>query len=139
MNEALLPLLKADLYAIGADLIPTLRGGRCECGYVFFPMQSFGCERCGRSGSSLTPISLTGRGRLRAAATVHVHADAKRTAPFVIGTIELEDGPIIRTLLLDAPPDREAPGTRVEAVLVPVESPDGEEALDLRFRPVTSQ
>lgn len=100
-------------------------------------MQTFGCERCGSSGAALQPLSLAGRGRLRSAATVHIHADEKRTTPFVIGTIALDDGPIVRTLLLDAPADRDAPGTRVEAVLVPVEAAEtGTRALDLRFRPV---
>jgi len=160
MSDAPLPLLKPDLYESGAEQesecrdgqepecrerrsagaathdTPTLRGGRCECGHVFFPMQTFGCERCGRSGTALQVFSLTGRGRLRAAATVHIHADEKRKTPFVIGTIALDDGPIVRTLLLDPPADRDAPGTRVEAMLVPVETAELGHALDLRFRPV---
>jgi uncharacterized protein len=131
-----LPLLKPDLYAAGVPT-PTLSGGRCECGYVFFPMQTFGCERCGRSGTALQPIALAGRGQLRSAATVHLHADQIRKTPFVIGTIALDDGPLVRTLLLDIPSDREAPGIRVEAVLVPVTTSDpSQDALDLRFRAV---
>ena len=137
MSDAPLPLLKPDLYESGVNDTPLLRGGRCECGHVFFPMQTFGCERCGRSGAALQPLSLAGRGRLRSAATVHIHADEKRKTPFVIGTIALDDGPIVRTLLLDPPADRDAPGTRVEAMLVPIETVEsGQHALDLRFRPV---
>lgn len=45
-----LDLLKPDLYGLGAAGTPTLLGGRCECGYVFFPMQTFGCEI--RSGAA---------------------------------------------------------------------------------------
>jgi uncharacterized OB-fold protein len=100
-------------------------------------MQRFGCERCGRSGAALHPLSLAGRGHLRSAATVHIHADEKRGTPFVIGTITLDDGPIVRTLLIDVPADRDAPGMRVEALLVPVETAEpGQYVLDLRFRPV---
>jgi uncharacterized OB-fold protein len=98
-------------------------------------MQSFGCERCGRFGHALQAYDLKARGTLRCATTVHVHADANRTAPFVIGMIALEDGPVIRTLIIDSPPDHEAAGAQVEAVLIGVPCESGE-ALDLRFRPV---
>ena len=135
MHPSSLSLLKPALYARNGDQLPVLLGGRCECGHVFFPMQTFGCECCGRSGESLQPIALQGRGQLRCAATVHVHADEKRLAPFVIGTIALDDGPVIRTLLLDAPADHEAAGTRVEATFVAVDTEFGK-AFDLRFRAV---
>jgi uncharacterized OB-fold protein len=139
MADSTTPLLKPELYAVDASGAPILLGGRCECGYVFFPMQTFGCERCGRAGSALQPFALAARGRLRSAATVHVHADEKRAAPFVIGTIALDDGPLVRTLLVDPPPDREAPGTRVEAILMPVATSQSErEAMDLRFRPTSA-
>ncbi|HEY8537713.1 MAG TPA: OB-fold domain-containing protein [Steroidobacteraceae bacterium] len=137
MSDASLPLLKPALYARG-ERAPVLLGGRCECGHIFFPMQTFGCERCGRFGKALQPMQLRGHGRLRAAATVHVHADEKRPTPFTVGTIELDDGPVIRTLLLNASPDHAAPGTEVEAMFVEVETSDGEKVLDLRFRPVVS-
>jgi len=126
-----LPLLKPTLYARREGAPPVLLGGRCACGHAFFPMQTFGCERCGRFGDALQPQDLQGRGTLRSAATVHVHADEKRPAPFVVGTIALDDGPVIRTLLTEDC----APGARVEAVLIPVEA-DGGRALDLRFRAV---
>lgn len=155
MTDASPSLLKPDLYEAGETgagqeskclerrsagvAVPLLRGGRCDCGYVFFPMQTFGCERCGRTGDALQPHPLIGRGRLRSAATVHVHADEKRKTPFVIGTVALDGGPIIRTLLLDAVDDRAALGMRVEAVLVPVDLPEQEKTvLDLRFRAESS-
>lgn len=136
MPDATLPLLKPDLYAPGPAHTPVLRGGRCECGFVFFPMQTFGCERCGRNGEALAPYSLAGRGRLRAVATVHVHADDKRKTPFVIGAIELDEGPIVRTLLEGISAERNLTDARVEAVLTPVDTVPGAQALDLRFRPV---
>jgi uncharacterized OB-fold protein len=136
MFDSSLPLLKPALYARGDDGAPVLLGGRCECGHVFFPMQTFGCERCGKFGAALQPLLLQGRGELRSAATVHVHADAARPAPFVIGTIALDDGPVIRTLLIPPVTDYATSGIRVEAVLSPVEIEDGEQALDLRFRAV---
>lgn len=137
MPHSSLPVLKPALYARNGDQPPLLLGGRCECGYVFFPMQTFGCERCGKFGDALQPMTLQGRGQLRSAATVHIHADERRRAPFVIGTIALDDGPVIRTVLLDAPADHVAPGTRVEATLTPVDT-DAGQALDLRFRALQS-
>lgn len=134
MPDALLPLLKQDLYAIGPTSAPVLLGGRCECGFVFFPMQTFGCERCGRNGVALTPCSLAGHGRLRSFATVHLHADDKRKTPFVIGAIELDDGPIVRTLLDGVSAERNIAGARVEAVLIAVDAESGAQALDLRFK-----
>ena len=128
------PLLKAALYAPDDSGVPVLRGGRCVCGYTFFPMQTYGCERCGRTGEDLQPTELSGWGRLVATAAVYVHSDHKRPTPFVIGTVALDDGPVIRTLLTEAPPAN-SEQVRVAATLVPVDSADGNgTALDLRFR-----
>ena len=129
------PLLKSSLYASDTSGVPVLRGGRCVCGYTFFPMQTFGCERCGRTGDDLQPIELSGSGRLVATAAVYVHSDHKRPTPFVIGTVALDDGPVIRTLLTEVPRTYSEKPVRVAATLVPVESSDGNgAALDLRFR-----
>jgi uncharacterized protein len=128
------PMLKSALYAPATSGIPVLHGGRCVCGYTFFPMQTFGCERCGRTGDDLQPIELSGCGTLVATAAVYVHSDRRRPTPFVIGTVALDDGPVIRTLLTEAPPAHNKQSVRVAATLVPVESTEGGAALDLRFR-----
>jgi uncharacterized OB-fold protein len=129
-------LYKPALYSQSENGEIALLGGRCECGYVFFPMQRFGCERCGRD-NSLQPFALRASGTLIASAVVHLHADKRRTAPFVVGTIALDDGPVVRTLLSEAPP-QVANAVRVTATLVPIKVGDeGQEALDLRFKPLT--
>jgi uncharacterized OB-fold protein len=131
-----LTLYKPALYSQSESGEIALLGGRCGCGYVFFPMQQFGCERCGRS-NSLQPFALRGSGTLIASATVHFHADKRRTAPFVVGTIALDDGPVVRTLLTVAPP-KHTDAVRVTATLSSVKvGDDGSEALDLRFEPAT--
>ncbi|MBN9086800.1 MAG: OB-fold domain-containing protein [Reyranella sp.] len=119
-------LLKPSLYTPAA----TLLGGRCACGHVFYPMQTHGCEVCGRHGGDLQPMTLSGRGTLLSSTVVHLHADKARPAPFSIGKIALEEGPVVRTLLVDPAPSI-APGTAMKATLVPVE--DGKR--DLRFAP----
>lgn len=128
-------LLKPTLYrAEGSEADPShpaLLGGACECGYVFFPPQGYGCERCGRT--ALKPRVLSGRGRLIASARVHLHGGKTRQAPFTVGSIQLDDGPIVRTLLVDA--DTIMPGDQVVTTLVPAADAEGAEQLDLRFTP----
>ncbi|MBY4897063.1 Zn-ribbon domain-containing OB-fold protein [Cupriavidus sp. AU9028] len=132
------PLLKPSLYEAGgpgATGSASLKGGRClACGYVFFPLQRYGCEQCGAHGDALAPATLAGTGTLLARATVHMHARPERTAPFVIGTVRLDDGPVVRTLLDASPTAPPSCGTRMRAMLVEV--PGTEPAVlvrDLRF------
>jgi uncharacterized OB-fold protein len=83
---------------------PALIGGRCGCGHLFFPMQRLGCEKCGRAGADLAETVLSGSGRLRAHAQVHLHARPVPKVPFTVVEIALDDGPLIRALL-DQPTD----------------------------------
>lgn len=128
------PLLKPALYRVegtgAAPDVPALLGSVCACGYVFFPAQSYGCERCG--SQALAPRLLSGVGHVLASARVHLHHGKGREAPFTIGAIVLDDGPIVRTLLADADAAVSV-GDRVVAVLAPVTDPDGAPRLDLRF------
>lgn len=128
-----LALFKPELYRYNGTASrphnPALIGGRCgSCSYVYFPFRSYGCERCG--SGDLAMLELAGHGRLVAAVEVHFHPAADRNAPFTIGTIALDDGPVIRTLLLAG--DRFITGDPVVAVLAPVRVGDAE-MLDLRF------
>jgi hypothetical protein len=129
-------LLKPTLYrAEGTEAAPghpALLGGACACGYVFFPLQPYGCERCG--GLDLRPKALAGAGRLLAAARVHLHAGKGREAPFTVGSIRLDDGPIVRTLI-EGDETLLQPGTPMVTVLSPATDAEGMERLDLRFAP----
>lgn len=134
-------LLKPSLYRReGTDMVPdhpALLGSRCECGYVHFPPQTYGCEQCGRYGASLHESALSGRGQVLSVATVHIH-QAKADpdvmpleAPFTLATVQLDDGPRIRGLLTDDCTDA-VPGMSVCTTLVDV-GRDGHTVLDLRF------
>jgi hypothetical protein len=127
-------LLKPALYhseGSNADSAhPALLGGACTCGYVFFPMQSFGCERCGRT--DVKERALSGRGRLLASARVHLHAGKHRQAPFTVGSIALEDGPIVRTILIDDDKPFH-PGDEMVTALVEAHDAEGNAKRDLRF------
>mgnify|MGYP005714137211 CR=1 FL=1 len=90
-------LLKPELYAESAGGTVTLAGGACECGYLFFPWQRYGCERCG--GTTLRRKPLVARGILRSSATVHVFRGEGYEVPFTVGSIALDEGPVIRALV----------------------------------------
>lgn len=98
---------------------PVLIGGRCrKCGAVFFPMQTYGCERCGEPGEGLEAADLAGRGRLVAYSQVNLHAQPSPPTPFTAVVIRLDDGPTIRALL-DPPVDAGLKaGQRMQARLV---------------------
>jgi uncharacterized OB-fold protein len=114
--------------------VPQLKGGRCACGYVFFPMQTFGCERCGATGSSLQAQLLEGRGRLVSSARVLMHAADNRKPPFAVATVKLDSGPVLRTLFADHTEESLPVGTRVQACLVEVARSDsGDPIGELRF------
>jgi len=129
-------LLKPGLYRRAGSSArpdhPALLGGACACGYVFFPLQRYGCERCG--GLDLEPRVLTGAGRLLAAARVHLHAGKGREAPFTVGSIKLDDGPIVRTLI-EGDESQLRPGASMVTILAAVTDAEGEERFDLRFAP----
>ncbi|HWD67251.1 MAG TPA: zinc ribbon domain-containing protein [Caulobacteraceae bacterium] len=115
---------------------PALLGGVCGAGHVFFPLQRYGCERCG--SLDLEPKALSGVGRLLASARVHLHLGKGREAPFTVGAIQLEDGPIVRTLIIETAAPLRA-GAIMATALVAVVDAEGRECLDLRFEPEPAQ
>ena len=131
-----LTLLKPTLYRVEGSAAapdhPVLLGGVCACGHVFFPLQHYGCERCG--GLDLQPKALAGAGELIASARVHLHPGKGREAPFTVGSIRLDDGPIVRTLIEVDETDLR-PGTRMATCLVEALDLEGASHLDLRFAP----
>jgi hypothetical protein len=116
---------------------PALLGGRCvACGYVFFPMQTYGCEACG--SQNLTPKALSGRGRLIASAEVFISGNKSFPAPYVVGSIVTDDGAVVRAVL-DIPPDAHlVPGAVMVTRLVPETRPD-RGTQDLRFAPAAAE
>lgn len=139
MVEELAPPPPALFTAEGTSALPghpALLGGRCQsCGFVFFPMQSYGCDNCG--STDLAPSALSGRGKLIASAEVHVPAGKHRPAPFTVGAIITDDGAKLR-VILDVPPGQHLKnGTMMVTRLVPETRPNRGE-FDLRFAPETA-
>jgi uncharacterized protein len=124
-----------ELYSAEEVPEPFLKGARCRaCGYVFFPPQSYGCESCGAPPTELESVQLKGRGSLRSFATVHVHHGKGIDAPFTIGVVALDDGPIIRTVLAERTDEGLRIGDRMHSALVPVGADEkGNNVVELRF------
>ena len=80
----------------------SLNGVQCgACGFLAFPYQAYGCERCGATGDALSVKPLGPQGTLTAFAMVHLHFGKDIEAPFIIGAITLEGGPTLRCTLME--------------------------------------
>jgi len=103
----------------------SLNGVSCKaCGFLAFPHQSYGCERCGASGEALSERPLSPHGRLNAFASVHLHFGKDIEAPFIIGTITLDDGPTVRCTLMDRDETHLSHGDKVVAKVFVNDRPD---------------
>jgi uncharacterized OB-fold protein len=120
------------------DEIPTLRGTRCDaCGSTFFPPLDIGCEVCGATADRLTAVPIAAAGVLHSVATVHLHPGNDITAPFALGEIQLDDGPLIRATMIGLP-GLDRIGRRVEAQWVVARTDsDGNEVVEPRFAVVS--
>ncbi|WP_077213192.1 Zn-ribbon domain-containing OB-fold protein [Bacillus dakarensis] len=113
---------------------PSLKGCQCKCGYVFFPRQYFGCESCGRFGDDIENIEMSGRGKIREFATVHRSQRKDLPAPYIVATIVLDAGVVIRGLLDVTDEKQLSIGQTVYSTLSSVgRDEDGREIVDLRF------
>lgn len=128
-------LVHPDLYAARGGTV-NLLGMTCgQCGYVAFPRQRNGCEKCGASGAALTDEELECRGTLVSYATVHMHQAKAIAAPFVIGEVKLDRGPTLRATMVEATDDDLNIGARVVGTLFPAPSiGEAPARLELRFR-----
>ena len=81
------------------DEVPSLCGTRCaSCGRVSFPPLSIGCDVCGALEAQLEPVDLAARGVVHSVVAVHLHhGDVE--APFTIGEILLDSGPLVRAVV----------------------------------------
>jgi uncharacterized protein len=124
----------SDLYASRDGGTVELLGMRCNaCGYVAFPRQRYGCEKCGASGASLVDVTLPSTGALASYATVHMHQAKNISAPFVIGEVALDAGPMLRATMVEQSDAHLAIGARVEGRLHPAPGDTQPPRNELRF------
>jgi uncharacterized protein len=123
-----------DLYQRRGDSVELL-GMKCtRCGYVAFPRQRYGCEKCGAAADALNDMPLSSNGTLASYATVHMHQAKTIAAPFVIGEIALDAGPTVRATMVEPDDTAMQIGARVTGRLypMPVADPPAQK-LELRF------
>lgn len=98
---------------------PHLLGQQCRtCSTIAFPPNPHGCERCGAPPAELLEHPLEGRGRLTAFATTHLPPRKDMAAPFTVGVIKLDAGPVIRALMTGPTSDALAVGDAVQAQII---------------------
>ena len=125
-----------DLYRSAPGDSVELLGMTCSrCGYVAFPRQGYGCEKCGASGDALQDAVLSSAGTLASFATVHMHQAKTIAAPFVVGEIGLDAGPTVRATMVETTDDDLRIGARVTGRLFPAPTSSDAPAkkLELRF------
>ncbi|MFI8975484.1 Zn-ribbon domain-containing OB-fold protein [Nocardia asteroides] len=122
------------LYEVDGDGVPRLFGLRDSTGFVSYPFQEYGSENNGDHGDRVRRIELAGRGTITACTDIHLAPNHHVGVPYTLASILLDEGPLVRSVLIDA---RDAGiGTRVRAVTVPIER-DGDQVAELRFTPIT--
>lgn len=126
---------RAPLYEEAADGTIALGGMICtSCNHISFPAQSYGCEKCGAYGEALQSRKIAARGRLLAFASVKLHRGKGIKAPFLVGSIRLDDGPNIRCTLSEQDENELSHGSLMIGKIVQgMPGDDGTLAEELRF------
>ncbi|NPB01472.1 MAG: Zn-ribbon domain-containing OB-fold protein [Methanopyri archaeon] len=115
-----------------------LVGTVCKnCGEKFFPPRVV-CPNCRRSGE-MEEYEFSGRGEVYSYSVVRVPPEGfEDKAPYVVGIVKLEEGPLVTGMIVDCEPSEVEIGMPVEATFrrVSEEGEDGVIYYSLEFRPV---
>ena len=115
---------------------PSLLGGRCSCGYLFFPPHRFGCEACGAGSEAIVTLEIESRGVLKSFAASHRQTGSEVPSPLIFGLVLLDIGLAIMTTIHAEDENKLAIGQRVHGLLVPCGQDDrGRTIVDCLFVP----
>jgi uncharacterized OB-fold protein len=104
---------------------------------VFFPPQRMGCDVCGAAGDAIGIVEIAAGGVLKAFATAHRETRPGGTSPLVVGTVALDDGPVVEVVLDVDDESALSVGQRVRGRLIDVGADDaGRTVVDCFFAPV---
>jgi uncharacterized protein len=116
-----------------------LMGTQCQvCQRTYFPPRSV-CPSCRReSVGKVTPVRLSGRGKISTWTTVHQPADGfELQAPYVMALIEMEEGCRLLAQIVDVKPEAIKAGLKVTQCFRKIRQ-DGERGViyyGFKFRP----
>lgn len=115
-----------------------LLGTKCEnCGNTFFPLRKV-CPNCRREGKPVT-IEFSGKGKVYSFTVIRAPPDGfEAFAPYIIGVIELSEGPRLTSQIVDCNPDEVQIGMPVEVCFRKLRAlgKDGIICYGFKFRPV---
>lgn len=118
-----------------------LLGTKCEtCGNIFFPLRSV-CPNCRRDGKP-SPLALSGKGQVYTFTVIRVASEGFETfTPYVVGLIQLEEGPKVTSQIVDCRPEEVYIGMGVEACFRKLrdQGKDGIICYGFKFRPTDDQ
>jgi uncharacterized OB-fold protein len=118
------------------DERPSLLGGLCSCGYLFFPPHRFGCESCGAAPSSIHSTEIDARGVLKSFAAFHRKTHSYSSSSLIFGLVLLNSGLTIITKIQAEDETKLAIGQKVQGLLVPCGQDDqGQTIVDCLFVP----
>lgn len=114
-----------------------LLGTKCEkCNNIFFPMREI-CPNCRRDGKPV-PITFSGAGKVFTYTVIHVAPEGfKGYTPYLIGVIQLNEGPKVTSQIVDCPIDTVSIGMPVEVCFRKIreQGPHGIICYGFKFRP----
>ena len=118
-----------------------LIAGKCSCGTLNFPPATL-CKGCGKTGTQ-EEIRLKGKGKIysytiigRGGAPPEFAKMQKKSGPYAIAVIELDEGQKVNAQLTDVPdPNKIKVGDRVTAVFRQIYEQESVIRYGIKFRP----
>jgi len=115
-----------------------LLGTKCEvCDDIFFPMRSV-CPNCRRDGKPVS-LAFSGKGTVYSFTVIRIASEGFETfTPYVVGLIQLEEGPKVTSQVVDCDLEEVYIGMPVEACFRKLrdQGKDGIICYGFKFRPV---
>jgi len=117
-----------------------LEGTICgNCGAKYFPPRQV-CAEC--KSTELTPHEFDGHGEIYSFSTVRQAPMGHEAAvPYIVGIIQLDEGPMVEAQITDVNPDDVKIGQRVEMIIRKLREygENGAIAYGYKFRPITKE
>jgi uncharacterized OB-fold protein len=115
-----------------------LLGTKCEvCDGIFFPMRRV-CPNCRRDGKPVS-LAFSGKGTVHSFTVIRIASEGFETfTPYVVGLIQLEEGPKVTSQVVDCDLEEVYIGMPVEACFRKLrdQGKDGIVCYGFKFRPV---